>query len=456
MKRYIILLICLFPVFALHAQEEVEETDLSDMVESMDEGDISQPRITLNRYKLGDGLRFSAIGGNKLTVSGMVQTTFETRRPEDVDNSYSRFRVRRARVRFDGSAFCDKLRYRIGLDLVKGSETDSDNGSLLMDAWAAYRPWGNKLQIAFGQRATPTDNLELQMSSYTLQFVERSKLTSAFSTIREIGLFVQSSFHVGSRGYLRPEIAITDGAGPLANGGHRYGGFKYGARVNYLPFGAFRSMGGNRESDMAYELTPKLSIGVAYSYADGTSDRRGGRSNGDILYQDEEGRTDLPDYGKFVADVHFKYHGFSFLGECVKTWGYVPSSITNRVRNDGTTTTNFEIDGRQDVEAYIKNRMMLGWGYNLQCGYMLRSLWEVGLRYTRLCPDKYSYLNNNLYNNRHHFYDLALSKYLTRNYAAKIQLTVGLARTNGECRTPDGKAFSGNEWTGNLIFQFKF
>lgn len=34
-------------------------------------------------------------------------------------------------------------------------------------------------------------------------------------------------------------------------------------------------MGGSREGDMAYELTPKLSVGVAYSYADGTSDRRG-------------------------------------------------------------------------------------------------------------------------------------------------------------------------------------
>lgn len=456
MKKYIFLLACLLPFLSLCAQEEMEEIDNSDIVESLDEGDVVQPRIALNRYKLGNGLRFSAINGSKLTVSGMVQTTFETKHFESIDKNNNRFRVRRARVRFDGSAYCDKLRYRVGLDFVKGSETDSENGSLLMDAWAAYRPWGNKFQITFGQRATPTDNLELQMSSYTLQFVERSKLTSAFSTIREIGLFLQSSFRVGTHGYIRPEIAITDGAGPLMNGGHRYGGFKYGARVNYLPFGAFRSMGGNRESDMAYELTPKLSIGVAYSYADGISDRRGGRSNGDILYQKENGRTDLPDYGKFVADLHFKYVGFSFLGEFVKTWGYVPSSITKRVRNDGTTTDNFEIDGRQDVSAYIKNRMMLGWGYNLQCGYMLRSLWGFDLRYTRLCPDKYSYLNNDLYNNKHHFYDLGVSKYLTRNYAAKIQMTIGLARTNGECRTPDGKSFNGNEWTGNVIFQFKF
>lgn len=216
-------------------------------------------------------------------------------------------------------------------------------------------------------------------------------------------------------------------------------------------------MGGSREGDMAYELTPKLSVGVAYSYADGTSDRRGGRSNGDILYMNDRDEIDLPDYAKLVADFAFKYRGFSMLGEYAKTWGYVPSSITKRVRNDGSTATTFDVNGEQNVEAYIKNRMMLGQGFNIQAGYMLRSLWSFDLRYTYLKPDEYSYMNNNLYFNRHNFYDFSVSKYLTRNYAAKIQLTVGLARSNGENRTPDSTyTYNGNEWIGNLLLQFKF
>ena len=94
---------------------------------------------------------------------------------------------------------------------------------------------------------------------------------------------------------------------------------------------------------------------------------------------------------------------------------------------------------------------------NIQAGYMLRSLWSFDLRYTYLKPDEYSYMNNNLYFNRHNFYDFSVSKYLTRNYAAKIQLTVGLARSNGENRTPDSTyTYNGNEWIGNLLFQFKF
>lgn len=354
MKKYLLFLIGLFLLSPVMAQTE-DDSDDTEMVEASNESTSEiDTKVVLHRYKMGDGIRLTTQGGNRFVISGMVQTSVESRRFEDVDQMYNRFRMRRARVRFDGSVFHDKMRFRLGLDLVKGSETDDASGSLLMDAWMAYRPWGSKLVVSFGQRSTPTDNYELQMSSHTLQFGERSKITSAFSTIRELGVFAEGSYRAGSIGLLRPSIAITDGAGPISDG-KRYGGLKYGARLNYLPFGTFRAMGGSREGDMAYELTPKLNVGIAYSYTDGTSDRRGGRSNGDILYMNDHDEIDLPDYAKFVADFHFKYRGFSVLGEYAKTWGYVPSSITKRVRNDGSTATTFDVDGEQNVEAYIKN-----------------------------------------------------------------------------------------------------
>ena len=459
MKKYLLFLMGLLWLTIPAVAQTDDDQEVSEVLEMNDEGVVDMtPKVTLQRYKMGKGLWLTTQGGNKFIISGLIQASAENRRFEDVDKTYNRFRLRRARMNFDGEVFHDKLRFRLGLDLVKGSETDESTGSLLNDAWVAYRPWGNKLIVSFGQRSTPTDNIELQMSSYTLQFGERSKITSAFSTIREIGVFAESSLRVGTEGVLRPAIAITDGDGPLSlGGGRRYGGLKYGARLNYLPFGTFRSLGGSREGDMAYELTPKLSFGAAYSYTNGTSDRRGGRSNGDILYLNQQNEVDLPDYAKFTADLVFKYRGFSVLGEYAKTWGYVPSSITQRVRVDGTTSTSFDVDGVQNMDAYIKSRMMLGQGYNIQAGYMLRSLWSFDLRYTYLKPDEYSYLNNNLYFNRHNFYDFSVSKYLIRNYAAKVQLTVGLARSNGENRTPDSAyAYNGNEWTGNLLFQFKF
>lgn len=452
MKKYLILLAALLFAGSLAAQngEDFDET------EEVEEGDSPEPHVVLNRYRLGDGLRMTTRGGNRFVIGGMVQTTFDARKFEGVDGTCNRFRVRRARVRFDGRTADDKVRYRLGLDLVKGSETDDAEGSLLMDAWVAYRPWGSKLVITAGQFSAPTDNRELMMSSHTLQFIERSKLTSMFGTIREVGITVGGSFRTGREGVLRPVAAVTDGDGPLSSG-KRYGGLKYGARLNWLPFGTFRAMGDSFQGDMAYELAPKLSLGIAYSYNDGTSDRRGGRSGGDILYLNDAGETDLPDYAKFAADLLFKYRGFSLLCEYVRTWAYVPSSITQRVRNDGSTSSSFDVDGEQNVEAYIKNRMMLGSGVNMQAGYLFRSMWSVDIRYTRIMPDAVSYMNNNLYFNRRYFCDLGISKYLTQSYAAKIQLNLGMARSNGENRTPDGAhTYDGFEFSGTLMFQLKF
>lgn len=442
----------------LYAQEELDDFSAADESDEVEDVQAGSSRITVSRYRMGDGLRIADANGSQLTLSGLVQTTATTRHFEDVDKQYNRFRIRRARLRFDGTALHNRLRYRLGLDLIKGSETDaSDTGSMLQDAWIGYRPWGdNRLQIAIGQKATPTDNLELSISSHALSFVERSKITSLFSTIREVGIFVDGSYKVGhTKGVLRPALAITDGDGPITSG-KRYGGMKYGARLNYLPFGTFRNYGQSREGDGAYEFTPKLSLGLAFSYNMGVSDRRGGRSSGDILYLDARDRYKLPDMSKLVADLHFKYRGWSVLAEYAKTWAHVPASITQRVRTAGTTSEDFAVDNEQNVDAYIRNRMMLGWGVNVQAGYMFRSLWSVDARYTHVEADKYSYMNNDLYFNRPDFVDLSVSRYLTRNYASKIQLTLGWNRTNGTCRTPDSRYYDGSEWNVALLFQFKF
>ena len=108
------------------------------------------------------------------------------------------------------------------------------------------------------------------------------------------------------------------------------------------------------------------------------------------------------------------------------------------------------------MDAYIRNRMMLGWGFNIQAGYMFRNLWSVDARYTRIESDKYSYLQNTLYYNRPDYVDFSVSRYLDRNYASKVQLTVGWVGSNGENRTPDSKNFNGSEWNASMMVQFKF
>ena len=82
----------------------------------------------------------------------------------------------------------------------------------------------------------------MTMNSGTLQLVDRSRLTSAFNTIFEYGLFSESTFRLSSRNYIRALTSVTSGDGdvPMQND---FGGLKYGFRIDYLrtlsdwPFG---------------------------------------------------------------------------------------------------------------------------------------------------------------------------------------------------------------------------
>lgn len=464
MKHYKLSFLIGMMLFLFTPEVVFAQTDEDIEIESDDTLDGEEEVVKVKRpfqlgyYGLGNGISFlSNTSSYSLNLSGYVQTSFQSQMYPGDDQMYNRFRIRRARLRLNGSAMDNKIRYRLGLDMVKGSETDAEGaGSMLSDAWIAYHPWGNnKLSVSIGQRSTPTDNRELQMNSATLQLVDRSKLSSIFGTIREVGVFASGTYKIGTGSYLRPSVAITDGDGPI-NGATRYGGLKYGARVNYLPFGLFRLAGETRQSDLAYEIKPKLSIGAAYSYNDGVSDRRGGRESGALMYQNADRKTELPDMSKFTADFLFKYRGFSLLGEYVKTWGHVSDAIKYRVRNDGTVSSDFTIDGENNKTNYILNRMMIGSAFNIQGGYFFRKFWSVDMRYTHIMPEKYSFMNNDLYFNRSDYYDLSVTKYLTKSYSTKIQANVGLAKTNGTIRKPNGETCSGWEKSFTLLFQLAF
>ncbi len=380
--------------------------------------------IVLNKYKFGQGLEFSGKGdGYKMEITGYVQPYLETRKY--VDNAdptfYNRFRMRRARVQLSGNSAQEKLTYRIQLDLTGGGEGDADasSSSLIFDAWVAY-DLTKRIKVTFGQKGTPTDNRELGMRSNTLQLVDRSPLTSAFASIREFGFFAESTYKISRYSYIKPEIAITNGDG-INVFNKDYGGLKYGGRIDYLPFGLFSNFGQYRQADIVRELTPKFAIGVNYSYNEGISDRRGSKS-GQILYLDVNNKELLPDYSKFGIDFLFKYKGYSVLGEYINASSRVPNGITQRVRTDGTTSPDFLVNGIQDVEKYINGRMMVGKGYNIQGGYIFKNNISIDGRFAHLEPEANSFLNNATFYNRSHYYTLGITKYLARNYGAKIQL----------------------------------
>ncbi|MED5354265.1 MAG: porin [Bacteroidota bacterium] len=384
---------------------------------------IFSQNISLESYKFGEGLQFNADRGHSIRLTGYAQPMIDLKNYTDVEenSSTSRYRIRRLRLRIDGKSKNQKFGYRFQADLSGTSETGEDTGDYLLDAYVSYAVT-NRISILFGQRATYTDNRELFMNSNSLQLVERSRLTSAFSSIREFGLFITGRFRAGRGSYLRPYFVLTNGDG-INVFDKDHGGLKIGGRLDYLPFGLFTNLGQFRQIDIMREQAPKLVLGVHFSHNSGMSSRRG-RASGAIIYLDENNQESLPDYTKYGFDFLFKYKGFSAIGEYIKSSAVVPDDITQRVRNDGSISSSFLVDGMQNIDSYVKGRMMLGQAYNFQMGYLFKSGFSIDTRFTHLDADENSFLNNATFYNRPNYYTLGIGKLLAKNYGAKIQASI--------------------------------
>ena len=412
LKRINIVLISIFFPFYFHGQE-----------------------LLLGDYIPGNGLTFASSDDNyKVVIRGYTQSLFESRRMSYDssglvnNNVYNRFRARRVRLRISGKQLNPGFSYRLQLNLAESEVENDELSNVLWDAWIGYNI--NKYyRISIGQKSSPTDNIEVLMASNTLQLPERSRLTGAFSNIREIGLFIDGRNNIsGTKMVIKPSFNITTGDGyGFKSISKDYGGLKYGARINFLPFGLFRNFGQFRQGDLVRELNPKLLIGFSASYNHGISSRRG-RANGDFLYYNfsdsppqktsevtSVSNYSLPSYLKFGGDLLFKYRGFSVLAEYVNAQAYISDDIThrnNRYADPSEITNNLpnEFDngnpGSTSQEKwgdYIRSQMILGSGFNIQAGYIFKNLFSIDARYTTLMPDDFSFLNNSSYYNRNKY-----------------------------------------------------
>ena len=382
--------------------------------------------LEMQSYKFGDGLRFVGESGQSIRLTGYAQPMAELKNIDSVDLNSSRYRMRRLRLRIDGQTKDPRFKYRLQVDLSGVSEIGEVNEDPLMDAYIDYAP-NNSFSVKFGQRTTYADNRELWMSSNSLQLVERSRLTSAFASIREFGVFVTGRIKSGRGSFIRPYLVLSNGDGKNVMGNDK-GGLKIGGRIDYLPFGLFTNIGQFRQIDVMREQVPKLVVGAHYSHNSGISSRRG-RYSGRIIYLNNNDEESLPDYTKYGVDFLFKYRGFSALGEYVKSTATVPTDITQRIRSsNGTITSDFlapYTDGNNgdlnDMINYVKGRMMLGSAYNFQLGYLFKNNFSIDGRYTHLNADENSFMNNATFYNRPNYYTIGVTKLSGRNYGFKIQ-----------------------------------
>jgi len=399
----------------------------------------------LSSYNFGEGYKFTNPNGSTVKLEGYIQPYMDSEMYNNSDDPNAvRYRMRRLRLRLSGQSANERFSYRFQVDLAGQDEAQregdiSDLRNFLLDAYVSYKV-AKRVELIFGQRATYTDNRELFMNSYSLQLPERSRLTSAFASIREFGLFAKGTFRTGRGTYLKPYLTVTNGDGANVFTNDR-GGLKYGTRIDFLPFGLFTNFGQFRQADVVRELTPKLVVGATFNYNDGMTSRRG-RNSGRIVYLNDvngngaldDGEERLPDYAKFGIDFMFKYKGFSVIGEYHKSfasniakdinlrsdiYGDDVSVLTDRFRGRvNPTSSNFRDYMPQE---YVRRQMMLGEAYNIQAGYLFKNGLSVDARYTHINADTHSFLNNATFFNRPDYYTIGLSKYLNRSYGAKIQ-----------------------------------
>ncbi len=429
----------------------------------------------LSSYTFGEGFNFTNPNGSTMKLQGYMQPYFESKTYTEADeDAANRFRMRRLRLRFSGKSANERFGYRLQVDLAGADEGENDINNFLLDAYVSYNV-AKRIEFIFGQRATYTDNRELFMNSNSLQLPERSRLTSVFASIREFGFFAKGTFRTGRGTYLKPYITITNGDGANVFTNDR-GGLKYGARLDFLPFGLFTNFGQFRQADVVRELTPKLVVGVTANYNDGISSRRG-RDSGRIFYLNDlndnglldEGEERLPDYSKIGVDFMFKYKGFSVIGEYHKSFVSVPDDINarNDIYGDDITLITDRFRGRVNPtssefrdytpEEYVRRQLMLGEAYNIQGGYLFKNGISVDARYTHINADTHSFLNNATFFNRTDYYTIGLSKYLTRGYGAKIQASYTWI-TAGEfgISNNEGEPIPGDERLFRLILTLSF
>lgn len=409
----------------------------------------------VNEYRPGNGIRLESRSGHSIRLSGFLQPSLTTtlQKGDTLSETTHRFRMRRIRLRMEGQATDPRFGYRFQADLSGTGEELDGNSTYLLDAVVYWEPTRN-LKFQFGQRAPFTDNRELWMNSYSLQLVERSRLTSAFANIREFGFFSEATIRLPGKVYLKPYLTITNGDGPNV-WGHDKGGYKWGGRLDVLPFGLFTAMGQFNQMDVIRERTPKLVFGTVYSYNSGISDRRG-RESGTIIYLDANGRETLPDYARVGVDFLFKLKGFSLLGEWMKSGATVPNTITQRVRTDGSIAQDFLVDGVNNTDAYVRGRMMLGSAINLQAGYVFKKGISIDARFNRLTSDRHSFMNNGTFYNRPHYYTLGISRLAGRHYGARWQADITRVKNNGGINNNQGIAIQAQEWVFRTMVTYTF
>ena len=351
-----------------------------------------------NAPKFGKGL-FNLIGKDS-TWSMKVGMRFQTLATSSWDvngglnNPSASMLIRRSRLKFDGFAYSPKLKYKLELglsnrDMSGASAFTSNSPRYILDAVLKWNFSGNF--VLWAGQTKLAGNRERVVSSGDLQMVDRSLLNSRFNIDRDIGLQLRHHFNLTDTFIVKEVFSISQGEGRNVTKGN-LGGHQYTSRLEILPFGNFASKGDYKGSDLKFETSPKLAIGVTYDFNNNAVKNRsnqGSYMTNDIGFYETNIST-------LFVDAIYKHKGFSLMAEYANRDAADPYAKNS----DGSLT---------GVEVQVGN------GLNVQSGYLLSKTVELSTRYTNIALNK-SITGKGSENQ----YTLGLSKYIA-GHKLKVQ-----------------------------------
>jgi len=316
------------------------------------------------------------------------------------------FIVRRARLKFDGFAYSPKLKYKLELglsnrDISGANDFNRNTPRYILDAVIMWNFSGN-WELWAGQTKLP-GNVERVVSSANLQLVDRSLLNSRFNIDRDLGIQIRHKSNLGGEFLMREKFAISQGEGRNVTEGNE-GGLQYTGRLEFLPFGAFKSKGDYSQSDLKREGTSKLMVGFTYNINENAVRERG--FAGDYMIRNDKTIFETNQTTIFL-DAMYKYNGVSFMGEYAKRTA--DSVIATEA--DGVTPTG-------DV-------VLTGNALNLQLGYLFKNNYELAGRFTSVA---YEAITESMPSKQ---YTLGINKYLV-GHKLKVQSDISYSSLDGE------------------------
>ena len=316
------------------------------------------------------------------------------------------FIVRRSRLKFDGFAYSTKLKYKLELglsnrDISGANEFNRNTPRYILDAvimWQFAKNW----ELWAGQTKLP-GNVERVVSSGNLQLIDRSLLNSRFNIDRDLGIQIRHKSNLGGEFLMREKFAISQGEGRNVTEGNE-GGLQYTGRLEFLPFGTFKSKGDYSQSDLKREVSSKLMVGFTYNFNKNAVRERG--FAGDYMIRNDKTIFETNQTTIFI-DAMYKYNGVSFMGEYAKRTA--DSVIATEA--DGVTPTG-------DV-------VLTGNALNLQLGYLFKNNYELAGRFTTV---EYDEITETMPSKQ---YTLGINKYLV-GHKLKVQSDISYTSLDGE------------------------